>query len=163
MAVGIEILIVLSLIAYEVMTEHEREQRSKPAEEEPRSSEAKAVAIGEPIKEPEKGIEAAPIMETLSVEDKPKAFPVPPRPRLIASRPDPVGNIAVIMAEIMEPGRGKVEIADVFAAYAEGCQRCGKRPIPANDFPNALVELCERLKIEIKSNEKGVFLLKVKD
>jgi hypothetical protein len=26
------------------------------------------------------------------------------------------------MTEIMEPGRGKVEIADVFAAYAEACE-----------------------------------------
>ena len=92
----------------------------------------------------------------------PKAFPAPARPRLIASRPDPVGSVAVIMADILEPGRGKVEIADVFVAYAEACAANGKRPIPANEFPAAIAELCQRLGIEIEDNEKGVFLLRVK-
>ncbi len=73
-----------------------------------------------------------------------------------------MGSVAVIMAEIMEPGRGKVEIADVFAAYAEACEAAGKRPIPANEFPAAIAELCKRLGIEIEDNEKGVFLLKVR-
>jgi hypothetical protein len=65
------------------------------------------------------------------------------------------------MAEILEPGRGKVEIADVFAAYAETCEAAGKRPIPANEFPAAIAELCQRLGVEIEANEKGVFLLRV--
>ena len=77
---------------------------------------------------PEKAVEAASVMEALSYDEAPKAFPAPPRPRLIASRPDPVGSVAVIMAEIMEPGRGKVEIADLFAAYAEACEASGKGP-----------------------------------
>ena len=73
-----------------------------------------------------------------------------------------MGNVAVIMAEIMEPGRGKVEIADVFAAYAEACEATGKRPIPANEFPAAIAGLCQRLGIEIEDSDKGVFLLRVK-
>jgi len=68
------------------------------------------------------------------------------------------------MAEIMEPGRGKVELADVFSAYAETCQAHGKRPISAAEFPAALADLCKRLgiEIEIENNAKGVFLLKVR-
>jgi len=66
------------------------------------------------------------------------------------------------MAEIMEPGRGKVELADVFSAYAETCQAHGKRPISAAEFPAALADLCKRLGIEIENNAKGVFLLKVR-
>jgi hypothetical protein len=66
------------------------------------------------------------------------------------------------MADILEPGRGKVEIADVFAAYAEACERSGKRPIPANEFPAALADLCKRLGIEIEGDDKGVFLLRIK-
>jgi len=73
-----------------------------------------------------------------------------------------VGSVAVIMAEILEPGRGKVEIADVFAAYAEACEAAGKRPIPAHEFPAAIAELCQRLGVEIEDSEKGVFLLRVK-
>ncbi len=66
------------------------------------------------------------------------------------------------MADILKPGRGKVEIADVFAAYAEACDASGKRPIPANEFPAAIAALCQRIGIEIEDNEKGVFLLKVR-
>ena len=109
-----------------------------------------------------KPVEAASVIEALSYDEAPKAFPAPPKPRLIASRPDPVGNVAVIMAEILEPGRGKVEIADVFAAYADECEAQGKRPIPVNEFPAAMAELCQRLGIQIEDNEKGVFLLKVR-
>ena len=67
----------------------------------------------------------------------------------------------MIMAEIMEPGRGKVEIADVFAAYAEACEASGKRPLQVNEFTAAIAALCKRLGIEIEDNEKGVFLLRV--
>jgi hypothetical protein len=102
------------------------------------------------------------VVEALSPAETPKAFPVPARPRLIASQSDPVGNVAVIMAEIMEPGRGKVEIADVFAAYAEACEASGKRPIPANEFPEALAELCQRIGIQIEASGDCVFLRKVK-
>ena len=94
--------------------------------------------------------------------EMPKAFPVPVRPRLVTSRADPVGSVAVIMADILEPGRGKVEIADVFAAYAEACEAAGKRPIPANEFPAAIAGLCQRLGIEIEGDSKGVFLLRIR-
>ena len=62
----------------------------------------------------------------------------------------------------MEPGRGKVEIADVFAAYAEACKASGKRPIPASEFPAAIAALCETLGVAIVDNGKGVFLSKVR-
>ena len=87
--------------------------------------------------------------------EAPKAFPAPPRPRLIASRPDPVGSVVEVMAEIMEPGMGKVEIADVFAAYADECAAQGKRPIPASEFPGAMAELCKRIGIQIEDSESG--------
>jgi hypothetical protein len=144
MALVIELLIVISLVASEVLDHHE----TKPAPVERGGIEARATPLTKPV-------EAAPLVQ-------PKAFPGPPKPRLIASRPDPVGNVAVIMAEIMEPGRGKVEIADVFAAYAEACEARGKRPIPANEFPAAIAALCQRIGIEIEDNAKGVFLLKVR-
>jgi hypothetical protein len=149
MAIGIEILIVLSLISYEVMTQHEREQSPEPA-------------LAVRVSAPERAAEAAPVIEALSIEEAPIAFPAPTKPRLIASRPHPVGSVAVVMAEIMEPGRGQVEIADVFAAYAEACKVKGKRPIAANDFPEALGGLCERLGIKIDATDKGVFLLRVR-
>jgi len=155
MAIGIEILILLSLIAYEVMSEHEK---TTPAPEAPSMAGVTRVEVGKP----EKTVEAAPVMVAIPFDEEPKVFPPPPKPRLIASRFDPLGNVALIMAEIIEPGREKVEIADVFAAYVEACEASGKRPIPANEFPGAIAELCQRLGIEIEDDEKGVFLLKVR-
>jgi hypothetical protein len=155
MAIGIEILIVLSLIAYEVMSEHEK---TTPAPESASTAGVTRVEVGKP----DKTVEAAPVMVAIPFDEEPKVFPPPPKPRLIASRFDPLGNVAVIMAEIIGPGRERVEIADVFAAYAEACEVSGKRPIPANEFSGAIAELCERLGIEIEDNDKGVFLLKVR-
>ena len=168
MAIGIEILIVLSLIAYEVMSEHERERLPKPASapvpEVSRLIESEAVAIAEDAdEEPVEPLNRPSIMTALPViEDGPKAFPAPPRPRLIASRPDPVGNVVEIMAEILEPGRGKVKFTDVFAAYAATCEAHGKRPISVDEFPAALADLCKRLGIEIEATDKGVYLLMVR-
>ena len=116
--------------------------------------ETEPVAVAVPAREPQKPAEPPSVVEALP-------FPAPARPRLIASQRDPLGSVAVIMADILEPGRGKVEIADVFAVYAEACEASGKRPIPANEFPAAIAELCQRLGIEIEDNEKGVFLLRV--
>lgn len=174
MAFGIELLIALALILYEVMREHELERMPKPeAPQAPRTiaEPMEAIeAITNPVKliehvseeEQEEPVDPLNRLAAPVIEDGPKAFPVPPRPRLIASRPDPVGNVVEIMAEILEPGRGKVKFTDVFAAYAETCEAHGKRPISANEFPAALADLCKRLGIEIENNAKGVFLLKVR-
>jgi hypothetical protein len=151
MALVIELLIVMSLVAGEVLEHHETQPSTRGAEA------LKAV----PAREPQKPAEPPSAVKALSPVETPKAFLAPARPRLVVSRLDPVGSVAVIMADILEPGRGKVEIADVFAAYAEACEASGKRPIPANEFPAAIAELCQRLGIEIEDNEKGIFLLQV--
>jgi hypothetical protein len=93
---------------------------------------------------------------------QPNASPATAKPRLIASQPVPLGNVVEIMADIMAPGRGKVELADVFAAFAAACEQNGKRPVPASDFPEALFALCAQLNIQIEATDKGVFLLKIK-
>jgi hypothetical protein len=63
--------IVLSLIAYEVMTEHERMPKPAPASAPEAISAAKPIevqtlAIAEPAREPEKPVEPDPVMEVLS-------------------------------------------------------------------------------------------------
>jgi len=132
---------------------------ARPTPEAPRETEPAALAV--PARGPQKPAEPPSVVEVLSPAEMPKAFPAPARPRLVTSRADPVGSVAVIMADILEPGRGKVEIADVFAAYAEACEAAGKRPIPAHEFPAAIAGLCQRLGIEIEGDGKGVFLLRV--
>ena len=66
------------------------------------------------------------------------------------------------MADILEPGRGKIEIAKLHTAYVEACVARSIRPIPANEFPAAIAALCETLKIEIKRVGEGVYLMRAK-
>ena len=66
------------------------------------------------------------------------------------------------MAEIMEPGRSKVEFAEAYAAYAEACEASGKRPVAAAEFASALSELCDEYGIAIQDTGNGLYLLKTK-
>lgn len=102
---------------------------------------------------------AAPMVER---DEEPKAFPAAPKPRLIASQDSPMGSVPVILAEIMEPGRGKVGLVELFSAYKGTCRTKGKEPVPATEFSRTVVALCERLDIQVKDNGDDVFLLKVR-
>jgi len=126
-----------------------------PAQEAPRSAEPVAKA-------PEKPAGAVPTVEALSCGEMPKAFPVASKPRLIASQASPVGSVPTVLAEIMEPGKGRVGLMELFSAYKEACLTKGKEPVPAAEFSRTVVALCERLDIQVKDNEDGVFLLKVR-
>ena len=92
----------------------------------------------------------------------PHPFPAAAKPRLIASQPQPIGSVVTIMAEIMEPGRGKVEFAEAYAAYAEACEASGKRPVTAAGFASDLSELCDEYGIAIQDTGKGLYLMKTK-
>ena len=105
----------------------------------PEVIEAVAVAEAEPVAEP---------------------VPMPAKPRLAAS--NPMGNLPQVMADILEPGRGKIEIAKLHTAYVEACEARSILSIPANEFPAAIAALCETLKIEIKRVGEGVYLMRAK-
>jgi hypothetical protein len=153
MALVIELLVVMSMLVSEVLEHHET----------PVPTRTRGVLKVEAVREPQKPVEPVNMEAALPIEEeKPVAFPVRPKPRLIASRPDPVGSVAAIMAEILEPGRGKVEIADLFTAYVDACEARGKQPISANEFPAEVAGLCEKLGIRIEGSDSGVFLLKVR-
>lgn len=155
MAVVIEFLIAISLVASEVIGLPER--GPAPAAAGPLAAARKEDGIIEnEMVKPAQRIEAAPAAKL------PKPSPAAPKPRLIASQPNPIGNVAQIMAGILMPGRGKVEIAALYAAYSKACAAAGKRPITAGDFPAALAALCKTLNIRIEVTNTGVYLLKVK-
>jgi hypothetical protein len=155
MAMVIEFLIVISLVASEVIEQHER--RQAPAAVKPKAS-----ARWEADQEEEEGAKAAPSIEARPVEKAPKPFPVASKPRLIASQPNPTGSVAQVMADILARGRGRVEIAALYAAYSKACAARGKRPVAASDFPAALAALCNAFNIKIEVTDTGVYLLKVK-
>ncbi len=155
MAMVIEFLIVISLVASEVIEQHERRQA-------PAALSPKAAARKEAEQEGEEGAKAAPLIEAAPVEKTPKPFPAASKPRLIASQPNPAGSVAQVMADILAPGRGRVEIVALYAAYSKACAANGKRPVAAGEFPAALAALCNKLNIKIEATDTGVYLLKVK-
>ena len=66
------------------------------------------------------------------------------------------------MADILAPGRGRVEIAALYAAYSKACVASARaRPSLAGEFPAALAALCNTLNIKIEATDTGVYLLKV--
>lgn len=144
MAVTVEMLIVLSMIAFEVLSKGEMPK----ATTEPQGKREDDVELA--------GNEGGPV--------KPLAFLEPQKPRLIASRADPAGNVATIMASVLEPGkaRDKAELAEIFKAYAQVCRQQGKRPVPPEEFSAALQRLCGELSIKVTHKGEHVYLMKVR-
>ena len=155
MAVVIEFLIAISLVASEVIGLPEKGPAPAAAGPEAAARKEDGNIENEMVK-PAQQIEAVPAAKL------PKPSPAAPKPRLIASQPNPIGNVAQIMAGILVPGRGKVEIAALYAAYSKACAAAGKRSVAASDFPAALAALCKTLNIRIEVTDTGVYLLKVK-
>jgi hypothetical protein len=155
MAVVIEFLIAISLVASEVIGQPEK----GPA---PAAAGLKAVVRKEAGNIEDEKAEPAQRIEVLPAAKLPKPSPAAPKPRLITSQSNPIGNVAQIMADILVPGRGRVEIAALYVAYSKACAAAGKRPIAAGDFPAALAALCKTLNIRIEVTDTGVYLLRVK-
>ncbi len=154
MAVGIEVLIAISLVASEVIGLPEK--RPAPTAAGPVAAARKEDGnIETEVVKPAQQIEAVPAAKL------PKPSPAAPK-RLITSQPNPISNVAQIMAGILVPGRGKVEIAALYAAYSKACAAAGKRSVAAGDFPAAMAALCKTLNIRIEVTDTGVYLLKVK-
>ncbi len=154
MAVVIEFLIAISLVASEVIGQPEK--RPAPAAAGPVAAARKEDGnIETEVVKPAQRIEAVPAAKL------PKPSPAAPK-RLTTSQPNPISNVAQIMAGILVPGRGKVEIAALYAAYSKACAAAGKRSVAAGDFPAAMAALCKTLNIRIEVTDTGVYLLKVK-
>lgn len=135
MAIVAELLIVLSLVAFELLG------KPKPI----------AAAL-EPV-----GLE--PMAEPVT---PPKVFPAPAKPRLVASRPVPAGNVAIILADLMEPCAGRVEFAEAYAGYVRACRSQNKRPVFPDDFSTALRRICREMRIRIENEGEHVFLAGVR-
>ena len=88
----------------------------------------------------------------------------PPRPTLVAaSNESPAGSIPKIMTAALEPAAGKrVELEEVFAAYADACQVEGKRAVPPGQFVDPLRKFCKAAGIRIKDEGGHVYLMNVR-
>jgi hypothetical protein len=167
MALVIELLIVISLVAGEVLEHHETKTpalEARPiaptlAPTDQTTQAAPSEKQAQPLMNAGKD---APLLEPLPHDVGSKVFPVLTKPRLIASTDGPQGNVAAIMAEIMEPGRGKVEFAEAYTAYVKLCRQRNKRPVSPEDYSSALRELCDACGIKLQSSDDHVYLLRVK-
>ena len=97
-----------------------------------------------------------------AAEGAPVPHPFPARPVLVASQDILDGNVAEIVAERIEAGRGKVKVADVFAAYAAECKASGKRPVAAAEFAKAISAFCNEREIDMKNDGRDFFMLRTK-
>jgi hypothetical protein len=142
MGIVVELLVIAWMIAFEVLGKGET---SKTAPE--------------PARKPE---ESPSLLEALPATREPQAIPTSSKPRLIASRAEPVGSVTAIMADLFEPDKGKVEFADAFKAYVLECRLQGKRQVSAEDFGGALQRLCDEIGIKVTHKGDHVYLMKVR-
>ena len=67
------------------------------------------------------------------------------------------------MTAALEPATGKrVELEEVFGAYADACQAEGKRAVPPGQFVDPLKKFCKAAGIRIKDEGGHVYLMNVR-
>ena len=164
MAVVIELLFVISLVASEVLEHHETKL---PAQAD---VEARSTALG--MAAPRAAAVQVATRQTMGLvpmreelePDELQPFLERPKPvRQITSQREPFGNVIDIVATVMEPGSGcKVEIKEAYFAYARVCKEQGKRPFPPDKFAAEIKRFCKEARVKIHAEEHGVYLLNVR-
>lgn len=75
----------------------------------------------------------------------------------------PIGKVSTFMLERLEPsGRGRVEVADVYAAYGSWCSDSSKDALSAAAFGDDLQAVIEGAEIEFVKSRGRVFLVGLK-
>ena len=94
----------------------------------------------------------------------PATLALPSSPKLVAANNQPrAGSIPKIMTAALEPAAGKrVELEEVFAAYADACHVEGKRAVPPGRFVEPLRKFCKAAGIRIKDEGGHVYLMNVR-
>ena len=136
MAVIAELLIVLSMVAAEVLR--------------------KPFGNGCQTKRQPEPVALEPIAERV---EPPKAIPAPAKPRLAASRATPADNVAIIMAELLEPGEGRVELAEAGRAYARACRTRGQRPVSPESFSLSMKRYCRNARVKIECQGEHIYFV----
>ena len=85
----------------------------------------------------------------------------PYTPRLVASQSSAASSMLIVMADLLEPGDGKVEFAEAFAAYKRECRRRGRPVATPDEFSAALERLCRQTGIRITLEGDLVYLARV--
>ena len=135
----VELLIVMSFVAFELIGREVRAAKSKP-----KSTDPTAEILNEISKHLQKGPRRA-------------------KPKLVTSDGKRSGSVPDIMADILEPAKGeRIEIEDGYRAYQATCANKELRPVSPDKFIEAMQVFCARCEIETDVNEDHVLLLGVK-
>jgi hypothetical protein len=166
MAVVIELLFVISLVASEVLEHHEAKL---PAQAD---AEVRSTALGMAVSVPRvaavqvatrQTMDLVPMREELEPDETQPLLERPKPVRQITSQREPFGNVIDIAAKVMEPGSGsKVEIKEAYFAYAHVCKEQGKKPFPPDKFAAEIKRFCKEARVKIHAEEHGVYLLNVR-
>lgn len=86
----------------------------------------------------------------------------PPKPKLIASSPAPVGSVRVILTNSLQAAPGqRVEIAELGRRYREVCKAEGKRPVSMDEFIEGVEKFCKALDLKRRHEGGNLFILDV--
>ena len=166
MAVVIELLFVISLVASEVLEHHETKLSAQA------DAEARSTALGMAGSAPRAAAVQVATRQTMGLvpmreelePDELQPFLERPKPvRQITSQREPFVNVIDIVATVMEPGSGcKVEIKEAYFAYARVCKEQGKKPFPPDKFAAEIKRFCKEAHVKIHAEEHGIYLLNVR-
>jgi hypothetical protein len=146
----VEALIVLSIVSFELLAPQRREAPRAPS----RLARlwdvlSRKRGVARPVPSP---VVSLPVAEA--------------RPKLVASstRDRPVGAIPKILTAALEPASGdRVEMAEAYRSYVQGCAMEGKGPVTPAQFAEPLARFCKGAGIRTKSMRDGrVYLLDVR-
>src|SRR5208337_1849463 len=166
MALVIELLIVISLVASEVLEHHETKLPAQ-ADAEARST---ALGMGGPAPRAaavqvatRQTVDLVAMREDLEPDDIQPLLERPKPVRQVTSQREPFGNVIDIVAKVMEPhSDSKVEIKEAYFAYAHVCKEQGKKPFPPDKFAAEIKRFCKEARVKIHAEEHGVYLLNVR-
>ena len=160
MAIVIELLFVISLVASEVLDHHETKL--------PAQAEARSTALGMAASAPrppaaQVATDLVAMCEELAPDEAQPLLERPKPVRQVTSQREPFGNVIDIVAKVMEPHAGsKVEIKEAYFAYAHVCKEQGKKPFPPDKFAAEIKRFCKEARVKIHAEEHGVYLLNVR-
>jgi hypothetical protein len=156
MAMVIELLIVISLVASEVLDHHETKLPAQVDASELRGGAVAQVATRQTA-------DLVPVREELEPDEIQPLLERPKPVRQVTSQREPFGNVIDIVARVMEPCAGsKMELKEAYFAYAQACKEQGKKPFPPAKFASEIKRFCEEARIKIHAEEHGVYLLNVR-
>src|SRR5208337_5013010 len=166
MALVIELLIVISLVASEVLEHHETKLPAQ-ADAEARST---ALGMGGPAPRAaavqvatRQTVDLVAMREDLEPDEIQPLLERPKPVRQVTSQREPFGNVIDIVAKVMEPhSDSKVEIKEAYFAYAHVCKEQGKKPFPPDKFAAEIKRFCKEARVKIHAEEHGVYLLNVR-